>query len=182
MSDATTATPEAPKAENTAPGGKPQPESATDWQAKFEAQQKVNRDLETKFNGLRDSQTKQTEALASALGLKPEEAPDVSVLAATVRTLQEQFSQTQLDNAVLTVATQHGITEKADIDLLRSVKDESTMRTIAARIAAGNTAGSDSTTSAPGPRPDLSQGASGTPAAGDPAAQFGRFLADQMNR
>lgn len=154
-----------------------QPE--TDWQAKFEAQQKVNRDLETKFNGLRDSQTQQSAALAKALGLTPEATSDVAVLAATVETLQEQFTKTQLANTVLNVAAQHGITEKADVELLAAVPDEATMRTLAARIAASNT-GSDPASPAPAPRPDLTQGAQGNPAAGDPATDFANFLSGQM--
>jgi hypothetical protein len=179
MPDPTPAPQADPPAPTTVTGGDPQATSETDWQTKFEAQQKVNRDLEGKFNTLRDSQTTMTQALAKALGLKAEEAPDVAVLAATVETLQQQFSKTQLDNAALTVATEYGITEKADVDLLRSVKDEATMRSIAARIAATN-AGSAST-SQPGPRPDLTQGAQGTPTAGDPATEFKDFLSRQMS-
>lgn len=102
--------------------GNPQSQPETDWQAKFEAQQKVNRDLETKFNGLRDSQQTQAQAIAQALGIKPEDTPDVSVLAATVATLQDQFTQTQLANTVLTVAAENGITAAAD---LRSCCDRS---------------------------------------------------------
>ena len=161
-------------AADPAAGGNPQSQPETDWRAKFEAQQKVNRDLETKFNGLRDSQQTQAQAIA-----QPEDTPDVSVLAATVATLQDQFTQTQLANTVLTVAAENGITAAADLELLRSVKDESTMRTIAARIAATN--GTDTPPiTAPGPRPDLTQGATGTPAAGSPEQDFASFLSRQM--
>ena len=182
MSDPTP-TPAAPAAAPTtaepAAGGNPQPTSETDWHAKFEAQQKVNRDLEQKFNGARDEQSQMRESLAKALGITPEQGvPDVAVLAATVQTLQEQFTQTQLANTVLTIAAENGITEQADIDLLRSVKDEATMRTIAARIKAAP--GSDPASPSPGPRPDLTQGAAGTPAAGDPASEFQSFLSRQM--
>lgn len=166
-------------AADPAAGGNPQSQPGTDWQAKFEAQQKVNRDLEAKFNGLRDSQQTQAQAIAQALGIKPEDTPDVSVLAATVATLQDQFTQTQLANTVLTVAAENGITAAADLELLRSVKDESTMRTIAARIAATN--GTDTPPiAAPGPRPDLTQGAAGTPATGSPEQDFANFLGRQM--
>lgn len=103
----------------------------------------------------------------------------MSVLAATVATLQDQFTQTQLANTVLTVAAENGITAAADLELLRSVKDESTMRTIAARIAATN--GTDTPPiTAPGPRPDLTQGAAGTPATGSPEQDFASFLSRQM--
>ena len=173
--------PQAPATDPKPTEGNPQPGSETDWQAKAEAQQKVNRDLEAKFNTLRDSQTTMTEAFAKALGIKPEDAPDVSVLAATVETLQQQFSQAQLDNTVLTIASENGITEAADIALLRSVKDEAAMRGIAARIAA-KPPEAPTPGSVPGPRPDLSQGAQGTPATGDPAQEFATFLNGQMAR
>ena len=89
------------------------------------------------------------------------------------------FTQTQLANTVLTVAAENGITAAADLELLRSVKDESTMRTIAARIAATN--GTDTPPiTAPGPRPDLTQGAAGTPATGSPEQDFANFLGRQM--
>ena len=178
MSD-TTAAPTANDAKPDTTEGKPQVE---DFKAKFEAQQKVNRDLEAKLNGVRDAQTKQTEALAGALGLKPQDAPDISVIAATVRTLSEQFEQTQRQNLVLSVANDHGIKDADAIADLASVQGEDAMRRMAARIAASNPTGSDTSTTSPGPRPDLTQGAQGTPAAGDPASQFGRFLQDQMNR
>ncbi len=184
MSESTAAAPAAPAAPTAtepAAGGNPQATSETDWQAKFEAQQKVNRDLEAKFNGLRDSQSAQSEALAKALGLKPEETSDIAVLSATVSTLQDQFTQSQLANTVLTIAAENGITEQADIDLLRSVKDEATMRTIAARIKSA-APGSDPASPSPGPRPDLTQGASGTPSAGDPATEFAHFLGAHMGR
>lgn len=180
MSD-TTSTAPAPAAPNTATEGNPQTQPETDWQAKFEAQQKVNRDLETKFNGLRDSQTKQTEALASALGLTPEQGvPDVSVLAATVRTIQEQFTQSQHANTVLLVAAENKITDPKKLETLSRITDEATLREVAAQFALP--AGASDTSTAPGPRPDLTQGASGTPAAGDPATKFGQFLAAQMGR
>jgi hypothetical protein len=153
--DANHPTPAAPKQQ---PEAKPQTE--TDWQAKFEAQQKVNRDLEGKLNGLRDTQQAQSDALAKALGLKPEETSDVQALASQVQALQAQFAETQHDNQVLLVAKEHGITEQSDLDLLKSVKDETTMRTLAARIAAASPG-------VPGtPQPDLSQGGTG---AGVPA-------------
>ena len=151
--DATKPTPAAPKPDAT-------PQAETDWQAKFEAQQKVNRDLEGKLNSLRDSQQAQSDALAKALGLKPEETSDVQALASQVQALQAHFAETQHDNQVLLVARENGITEQADIDLLKSVKDETTMRALAARIAAASP-GTPGT-----PQPDLSQGGTG---AGVPA-------------
>ena len=61
------------------------------------------------------------------------------------------------DNAVLRVASDHGITDKDDIDLLRSAKDEDAMTRLAARLASQAAAAA-----APGtPKPDLSQGGTG---------------------
>ena len=86
---------------------------------------------------------------------------------------------TLASGSTLTVDAENGITAAADLELLRSVKDESTMRTIAARIAATN--GTDTPPiTAPGPRPDLTQGATGTPAAGSPEQDFASFLSRQM--
>lgn len=179
MSDTAPAPQADATADNPTAGGDPQASAETDWKAKFEAQQKVNRDLEAKFNGLRDSQAAQTEALAKALGLKPEEAPDVSVLAATVSTLQEQFTQTQRANLVLSVAAEHNITDPKRLETLGRITDEATLREVAAQFAqpAG---GSDGASTAPGPRPDLTQGAQGTPATGTPEQDFANFLNRQM--
>lgn len=181
MSDPTPTapTPEAPKVTDIATGGNPQTSSETDWQAKFEAQQKVNRDLEAKFNGLRDSQATQTQALAQALGLKPEESNDVAVLAATVQTLQEQFTKAQHDNLVLSVAAANNITDPKRVETLSKITDEATMREVAAQFA--QPTGTDDP-SQPGPRPDLTQGAQGAPAVGDPAQDFANFLNGQMAR
>jgi hypothetical protein len=179
MSDPTPTAPTDGSTNNPTAGGDPQNQSATDWQAKFEAQQKVNRDLETKFNGLRDQQAAQTQAFAQALGIKPEEGtPDVAVLAATVQTLQEQFTQTQHANRVLTVAAEHNITDPKRIETLGRITDEATLRDVAAQFA--QSPGSDNPSTTPGPRPDLTQGAQGTPATGDPATDFQKFLGGQL--
>lgn len=121
--------------------------------------------LEQQVRDLQQAQQTQTDALAQAFGLKPEDTSDVSKLAHQIGDLQRQFAETQHANSVLSLANEFRITEKGDLDLLASVTDPSTMRNVAARIA--KTA--DST---PGtPKPDLSQGgSSGAPLAlnGDP--------------
>lgn len=148
--DAAKPKPEAPKAK---PDAKPD-----DLAAKLEAQQRVNRDLETKLNALRDEQKAQTAALAKALGADQEQPSDVQSLASQVETLRNQFAETQHSNAVLATAQQFGITEQADLDLLGKAPDADTMRSLAQRLAAQPTA--------PGtPKPDATQGGSATPPA-----------------
>ena len=168
-----------PTAPATPPEGKPQEQPETDWKAKFEAQQQVNRDLEGKFNGLRDEQSATREALAKALGLTPEQGvPDVSVLAATVETLQTQFTKTQHDNLVLSVAAASNITDPKRLETLSKITDEATLREVAAQFA--QPAGTGNPITQPGPRPDLTQGAAGTPATGTPEQDFANFLGGQM--
>ena len=131
--------------------------------------------LEQQVQQMQQSQQATTEALAKAFGLKPEETSDLSALAAQVTGLQEQFMATQHDNTVLLVAREAGITEQADIELLKSIKDDKTMRALASRIAA-------STSSTPGqPKPDLTQGggAGGKTPASTPAQDFANFLQRQ---
>lgn len=126
-------------------------------------------DLERQVQALQAAQAAQSEALAKAFGLKPEETSDVSVLASQVAALQKQFADTQRQNAVLSVANEHGITGKDDLDLLASVADEAKMRALAGRIKA-----SDGT---PGtPKPDLSQGGKDAPGAAGPAQDFANFI------
>lgn len=134
-------------------------------------------ELEQQVQTLTKAQQAQTDALAKAFGIKPEETSDTSALAAQVTTLQEQFAQTQHQNAVLSVANEHGITDKDDLTLLTSVKDEATMRTLAARIQkASETPGT--------PKPDRTQGGSGGEPTGSssPEQDFATFLSGQLSR
>lgn len=179
MSDPTPAT-AAPKADAPESNSQTQPE--TDWKAKYEAQQKVNRDLEGKFNAARDQQTKMTEALTQTLGLQSGQPYDISVLAGAVQDLSQRFEKSQAATTVLTVANEHGITDKGAIADLAKVTDPEAMRSLAARIAAAATPGTDTPSTLPGPRPDLSQGAQGTTVAGTPATDFERFLNNAMSR
>lgn len=148
--------------------------ATVDWQGKFEAQQKVNRDLESKFNGLRDQSRTTTEALAKAFGLKPEETSDVSTLTASVAALQDMFSTSQRENLVLSVANEYGITDKETIADLSAITDEKAMRNLANRLKpAENGTGR--------PRPDLTQGgATGGHVSQKPEDQFADFLKRQL--
>ena len=66
----------------------------------------------------------------------------------------------------LTVAAKHGITGD-DVDLFLTGGDADTLERQAAALAARTSTG---------PKPDLTQGATGTPAAGDPATDFANLL------
>jgi hypothetical protein len=143
-------------------------------QARSTAEKQVKL-LEAQVQAISEAQTKQNNALAEAFGLKPEDTTDVGRLASQVTSLQEQFAATQRANAVLTVANQHGITDKDDLELLQSAKDEDAMRRIAARIS---TAGAGPST----PKPDLTQGGNGQPAGKTAAEAFGDFITQARGR
>lgn len=176
MSDANTPAPKPAPPEPKAPDAtQGKPDAATDWEAKFTGQQQVNRDLEQKLNDLRDQQKNQTDALAKAFGLAPEETSDVTALTAQVTTLQQQFSQTQHTNTVLAVANEHGISDKDDLALLMDAKDEAAVRRLAGRIAK---AGESNTHT---PKPDLTQGGKGgSGQGGSPEQQFADFIGNQL--
>lgn len=144
------------------------------------ARERDNRQaLEQQIQQLQTAQQVQRDAFAQALGLKPEETSDVAKVAQQVADLQRLFTESQHENAVLAVANQFGISDQEDLKLLRSVMDADTMRTIAARI--GQQPGSPQQ-SAPGPRPDLSQGPKpngGAPAS--PEQDFASFLQKQLS-
>lgn len=181
MADATTTppTPTAPEATSPAAGtegdeGKGSKSAVLADLAKERDQRQA---LEAQVQQLTKAQQAQTDALAKAFGLKPEETSDVAALASQVTALQEQFKATQHENVVLGVASEHGITNQDDIKLLLSVTDEATMRSLAARIKSDDKAG----TPAGRPRPDLSQGGTGVTPAGSPAQDFASFLTKQLN-
>ena len=75
------------------------------------------------------------------------------------------------------IAAEKGI--KDNVDLILTASDEDTMRKQADLWGDRQPAGT--TTTAPGPRPDLSQGGKGsTSVAGDPAQDFANFLKGQL--
>lgn len=75
----------------------------------------------------------------------------------------------------LRVAAKHGISDE-DADLFLTGSDAETIEKQATALVARTSTGNP-----PGPRPDLSQGSKGTPATGDPAADFANFLGAQMS-
>lgn len=133
--------------------------------------------LEQQVNQLLEAQKTQATALAQAFGLKPEEATDVSRLAASVTALQQQFEQSQRTNLVLSVANEHGITDKDAIEDLQAVTDEQAMRRLAGRLKAAQAPLQPGT-----PRPDLSQGGRQETEAATPAADFEQFIKQQLGR
>ena len=90
-------------------------------------------------------------ALTEAVGVKPEKGKDADPLAQ----VQQQLAQMQRENAVFRIAADFGISDKDDLDLLRSATDEQAMSKLAGRLAAK----ADAT---PGtPKPDATQGGTG---------------------
>lgn len=118
----------------------------------LEAEREARKELERQLSQMRDG-------LAQVFGQKPDgkaSADDV------LSSLSEQVAAMKHDNAVLRVASDHGITDKDDIDLLRSAKDEDAMTRLATRLAAK----ADAEGARPGtPKPDLTQGGKGEPPA-----------------
>lgn len=90
-------------------------------------------------------------ALTEAVGVKPEKGKEADPLAQ----VQQQLAQMQRENAVFRIAAEHAISDKDDLDLLRSATDEQAMSKLAGRLAAK----ADAT---PGtPKPDATQGGTG---------------------
>lgn len=108
-----------------------------DYKDRFEAQQKVNRDLESKFNSLRDG-------IKTAFGIEPEKGGEGDL----VTTLQQRVSQMERNSLVDQVARRHGITADDDVAFLRGAPDETAMTRLAERLKASNT-----TPTSPAPDP-----------------------------
>lgn len=79
---------------------------------------------------------------------------------------QEAATKATADALRFRVAAKHGITDE-DADLFLTGSDAETLERQAARLVERTPSG---------PRPDPSQGGSGTPAAGTPAQQFADFV------
>lgn len=129
--------------------GAEKPAGDDEWQNKFAAQQKVNRDLEAKLNALRDG-------LKSALGVDDKKA-DIGDL---VSGLKDQLDTLTHNNRVNETARRHGLMDKDDIALLGSTKDPDVMDKLGARLAK---AAENVKPGKPGtPKPDPSQGKGGS--------------------
>jgi len=172
MSDTTTpAQPAAPVAEQPKPAAPaaPEPEAQRDaadtplGQPGLRALQ-AERDrvtaLENELRGLKPLK-EQMDALRGVFGDKAADpGKDIVV------TLQEQVAAMQRDTLVERVARSHSITDDADVELLRTAKDEATMQRLAERLKAANAG-----PTAPAPDPSQGSGPISEAAAQDAAYQ-----------
>lgn len=109
-------------------------------------ERKARQALEKEIGDLKKS-------IAQAFGIKDEGDKGDDVLS----TVQQQLADLQRDNAVLALANEHGITEKADIDLLKQSRLEGDALTaMAERLKPAETPSGT-------PKPDGSQGGKGEP-------------------
>lgn len=71
---------------------------------------------ETKLAEAETERNSQLDAIAKALGLKPEEKPDPEKLAASLSAAQDETRQARVENAVLKAASRHGVSPDALTD------------------------------------------------------------------
>lgn len=116
----------------------------------LEAERDARKAAEQSLTALRTEFDTFRTALTEAVGIKPKKGEEGDALAQ----VQQQLASMQRENAVFRLAAENGITDKDDIDLLRSATDEQAMTKLAGRLAAQNAA-----TATPGvPKPDATQG------------------------
>ena len=101
----------------------------------LEAERTARKDLEREFATFRQSQIQQRDALAAALGLKPEETSDADKVAGQITGLTERLDKMTRDNLVLSVINEHPTLSKEDREVVSKISDEATMRAVAARLA-----------------------------------------------
>ena len=132
----------------------------------LDAEREARKSAEQSLGALRGEFETFKTSLVEALGVKAGKAGETDALAA----VQEQVAQMQRENAVLRLATEHNISDKDDLDLMRSATDEQAMAKLAGRLAAK--------AATPGtPQPDPSQGGSGEPTKVDPGPGLPRLQA-----
>lgn len=140
----------------------------------LEAERTARKKAEGDLSALRGEFDTLKASLAGALGVKP----DGTTAEDAVAQLQQRLDAMQRDSEAYRLAAQHRITEQDDIDLLRSATDAEVMGKIAARLAAKG--GADGT---PGtPKPDATQGGSGSGStgSGSPEQDFANFIGRQL--
>lgn len=101
----------------------------------LESERNARKELERQIAAIQQSQTQQRDALAAALGLKPDEASDADKLAGQVTGLTERLDKITRDNLVLSVINEHPTLSKEDREVVSKITDEATMRAVAARLA-----------------------------------------------
>lgn len=109
-------------------------------------------------------------SLSEAFGVKPDKGGDD-----TLATVQAELAQIRHEAAVYQLAAQHNITDSGDLELLKAATAEQASK-LAERLAAKAEADSKPGT----PKPDLSQGAKGTPSGGTTADLFASVVQEQL--
>lgn len=137
-----------------------------DWKAKareWEKRAKTNADAALKLAAFEDAQKTEAQRWADAA-----EAAKAEAAEAKAETLRYR------------IATQYGINSD-DAETFLTGTDEETVIKQAERLAVLSKS-PDAPTTAPAPRPDLSQGArAGNSTTGDPAQDFARFITRQLS-
>ncbi len=116
-------------------------------------------------------------AFKNALGIEDDKGSDADDVAAR---LQERIDSLERGNLVERIARHHKITEDADIEFLKSAKDEEAMTALARRLApSGGDAGDDNGNGPArnNPRPDPNQGKRGD--SGARATSVAQVMADR---
>lgn len=135
--------------------GDPKPDEAPLGDAgkrALDAERDARKEAEGKVKQLESDFGSMKAALLEAFGVKPEKGADNEDV---LKQVQAQLAQIQRENAVLALANEHGITEKADIDLLKQSNLEGdALQAMAARLKPADPASGT-------PKPDSSQGGSG---------------------
>lgn len=138
----------------------------------IEAEREARKAAEGKVKQLESDFTTMKSALLEAFGVKPDKGADNSDV---LKQVQDQLSQMQRENAVLALANAHGITDQADLDLLKqSNLQGDALAAMAARLKPAE--------QKPGtPKPDSTQGGSGEPAKPNPGPGLPRLQAAYAN-
>jgi hypothetical protein len=170
MSETTTAAPEAPTAATAA---------AT---AKTETSEEFPADLgEAGKQAIERMKAERNDAKKQASDLQKQIDAINQANESAVEKAQREAQEAVQNAAAATVtafreaAVKFGGITAEDAELFLTGTDAETLTKQAARLVERTSTGTT-----PGPRPDLTQGAKGTPATGDPAQDFANFLSGQM--
>jgi hypothetical protein len=130
-----------------------QPAETTDWKAKareWERRAKENKSAADELAALKQSQMSEAERTAARLA-----------------ELEQQAQAARSEALRYRVATRYGISDD-DAELFLTAGDEETLERQARALSERNTPSAATATTAPAPRPDLTQGARDLPLNGDP--------------
>lgn len=155
------------------PPADPKPDGLGDAGKKaLDAERDARKEAEGKVKQLESDFGAMKTALMEAFGVKPDKGAETTDV---LKQVQDQLAQMQRENAVLALANEHGITDKADIDLLKqSGLQGDALAAMAARLKPAETK--------PGtPKPDASQGGSGEATKPNPGPGLPRLAAAYAN-